>query len=232
MRVEVKDLRKSYDKEVLNIKELSFKEGRITAIVGPNGSGKSTLLNIIATTLNKDEGEVLYDQKAKAPLSQMTIVFQKPYLIDASVRSNLSYPLKIRHIPKETIEKEVQKIAASLNITDLLKKNAHDLSIGEKAKVSLARALIFKPELLLLDEPCASLDPFTTSEIEKTLGFINQKEKTTIILITHDLGEAKRIADEMVLLNKGRVVSKNSKEAFFTDEDPLVKKFINGELLI
>lgn len=232
MRVEVKNLRKSYDKEVLNIKELSFKEGRITAIVGPNGSGKSTLLNIIATTLNKDEGEVLYDQKVKAPLSQMTIVFQKPYLFDTSVRSNLSYPLKIRHIPKEKIEEEVKKIAMSLNITDLLKKNAHDLSIGEKAKVSLARALIFKPDLLLLDEPCASLDPFTTSEIEKTLGLINQKEKTTIILITHDLGEAKRIADEMVLLNKGRVVSKNSKEAFFLDEDPLVRKFINGELLI
>ena len=232
MEVKTEELLKIYDKEVLNVKELVFKSGLITAIVGPNGSGKSTLLNIIAATLKKDGGRVYYDDSLTVPLQKMTIVFQKPFLIDASVYMNIAYPLKIRKIPKEEIKDRVEKIARDLNIEDLLNKNAHHLSGGEKAKVSLARALIFKPELLLLDEPCASLDPYIITEIEKILLKINREEKTTIILITHDLSEAKRIADEILLLNKGKVVALKKRDDFFNSDDETVRRFINGELLI
>lgn len=232
MEVKTEELLKIYDKEVLNVKELVFKSGLITAIVGPNGSGKSTLLNIIAATLKKDGGRVYYDDSLTVPLQKMTIVFQKPFLIDASVYMNIAYPLKIRKIPKEEIKDRVEKIARDLNIEDLLNKNAHHLSGGEKAKVSLARALIFKPELLLLDEPCASLDPYIITEIEKILLKINKEEKTTIILITHDLSEAKRIADEILLLNKGKVVALKKRDDFFNSDDETVRRFINGELLI
>lgn len=232
MEVKAEELLKIYDKEVLNIKELVFKSGLITAIVGPNGSGKSTLLNIIAATLKKDGGRVYYDGSLTVPLQKMTIVFQKPFLIDASVYMNIAYPLKIRKISKEEIKSKVKKIARDLNIEDLLNKNAHHLSGGEKAKVSLARALIFQPELLLLDEPCASLDPYIITEIEKILFKINKEEKTTIILITHDLGEAKRIADEILLLNKGKVVALKKRDDFFNSDDETVRRFINGELLI
>ena len=96
----------------------------------------------------------------------------------------------------------------------------------------MARALIFKPELLLLDEPCASLDPYIITEIEKILLKINKEEKTTIILITHDLSEAKRLADEILLLNKGKVVALKKRDDFFNSDDETVRRFINGELLI
>ncbi len=226
MAIKIKDLTKVYGtKEVLKITDLTFKDERITAIVGPNGAGKSTLLGIIAKTLTKTGGDV---DLGGISQREMTLLFQEVYLLEGRVFDNIAYPLKLRAIAKDERRARVEKIASELSI-DYLEKSVHALSKGEKAKVAIARALVFEPRLLLLDEPCANLDPAVTFEIERILKGLHHK---TVIMITHDLDEAKRIADDVVLLNKGQVVKALDKESFFESDDPVVQKFIRGELLV
>lgn len=234
MKIEIKKLKKTYEGViVLDIDRLTIKTGKITAIVGPNGAGKSTLLNLIGNLIQKDEGTILYNGDAKAPEKNMTLVFQEPYLIGSTVKKNIVYPMKLRKYSKEIIEARTQKLTEELNLEALLNKKASQLSLGEMQKVALARALSFKPELLLLDEPCASIDPYTTSEIEKILMKMNHFENTTMVMVTHNLAQARRLADEVILLKKGKLVECCSSEQFFThSENEETKRFVRGELLI
>lgn len=234
MKIEIKKLKKTYEGViVLDIDRLTIKTGKITAIVGPNGAGKSTLLNLIGNLIQKDEGTILYNGDAKAPEKNMTLVFQEPYLIGSTVKKNIVYPMKLRKYSKEIIEARTQKLTEELNLEALLNKKANQLSLGEMQKVALARALSFKPELLLLDEPCASIDPYTTSEIEKILMKMNHFENTTMVMVTHNLAQARRLADEVILLKKGKLVECCSSEQFFThSENEETKRFVRGELLI
>ncbi|MDY4787931.1 MAG: ABC transporter ATP-binding protein [Bacilli bacterium] len=231
MKVTIKNVCKKYDNvDVLKINELAFKENKINAIIGPNGAGKSTLINIIGNLISKDEGTILFDDSEVFPNGEVTVVFQSPHLIDTTVKKNLLYPLKIRKYDKKECEKRVNDLSEQLNIQSLLNKKAHQLSLGEKQKVALARALIFNPKVLLLDEPSASIDPFSNIEIESILKEINN---TTIILISHNLAQVKRIADYVILLNHGEVIESNDKDKFFNQpEKELTKKFIEGEFIV
>lgn len=234
MKIEIEKLKKSYQGiMVLDIERLTIGTGKITAIVGPNGAGKSTLLNLIGNLIQKDEGRILYNRDEKVPEKDITLVFQEPYLIASTVKKNIAYPMKLRKIPKEAIEARIGELAEELNLGALLNKKANQLSLGEVQKVALARALSFKPELLLLDEPCASIDPYTTSEIEKILRKMNHYGGTTMVMVTHNLAQARRLADEVILLKKGKLVECCGSEQFFTHpENKETKKFVEGELLI
>lgn len=234
MRIEIEKLKKAYQGiMVLDIERMTIKTGEITAIVGPNGAGKSTLLNLIGNLIQKDEGTILYNGDEKVPEKDLTLVFQEPYLIASTVKKNIAYPMKLRKFSKEAIEARIRELAEELNLEALLNKKANQLSLGEVQKVALARALSFKPELLLLDEPCASIDPYTTSEIEKILRKMNHSGGTTMIMVTHNLAQARRLADEVILLKKGKLVECCGSEQFFTHPDnEETKKFVEGELLI
>lgn len=234
MKIEIEKLKKTYEGVVvLDIERLTIKTGKITAIVGPNGAGKSTLLNLIGNLIQKDEGTILYNGDTKVPEKDMTLVFQEPYLIGSTVKKNIAYPMQLRKYSKETIEARTQELTQELNLEALLNKKANQLSLGEMQKVALARALSFKPELLLLDEPCASIDPYTTSEIEKILMKMNHFENTTMVMVTHNLAQARRLAAEVILLKKGKLVECCSSEQFFThSENEETKRFVQGELLI
>ena len=234
MRIENEKLKKAYQGVmVLDIERMTIKTGKITAIVGPNGAGKSTLLNLIGNLIQKDEGRILYNGDEKVPEKDLTLVFQEPYLIASTVKKNIAYPMKLRKFSKEAIEARIRELAEELNLEALLNKKANQLSLGEVQKVALARALSFKPELLLLDEPCASIDPYTTSEIEKILRKMNHSGGTTMIMVTHNLAQARRLADEVILLKKGKLVECCGSEQFFTHPDnEETKKFVEGELLI
>ena len=234
MRREIEKLKKAYQGVmVLDIERMTIKTGKITAIVGPNGAGKSTLLNLIGNLIQKDEGRILYNGDEKVPEKDLTLVFQEPYLIASTVKKNIAYPMKLRKFSKEAIEARIRELAEELNLEALLNKKANQLSLGEVQKVALARALSFKPELLLLDEPCASIDPYTTSEIEKILRKMNHSGGTTMIMVTHNLAQARRLADEVILLKKGKLVECCGSEQFFTHPDnEETKKFVEGELLI
>ena len=157
----------------------------------------------------------MYNGDEKVPEKDLTLVFQEPYLIASTVKKNIAYPMKLRKFSKEAIEARIRELAEELNLEALLNKKANQLSLGEVQKVALARALSFKPELLLLDEPCASIDPYTTSEIEKILRKMNHSGGTTMIMVTHNLAQARRLADEVILLKKGKLVECCGSEQFF-----------------
>lgn len=234
MKIEIKNLKKSYNGiPVLDIEYLTIPGNSVTAVVGPNGAGKSTLLNVIGDLIEKDRGEILYGGDREPPLKNMTLVFQEPYLISTGVRENIAWPMKLRKTPDDVIRQRIHALAEELDLGHLLSKRANQLSLGEVQKVALARALSFEPELLLLDEPSASIDPYTTSEIEKLLRKLNEEKRMTIIIVTHNLVQAKRLADFVVLLNQGRVIESCDAVGFFDHpSQPETKKFIKGELLI
>lgn len=231
MKIEILDLKKIYGNQtVLDIEKLNIHANAITAIVGPNGAGKTTLFKIIAGLSQGNHGTLLYNHSTQIPYSQMTLVFQEPYLIHTSVQENIAYPLKIRKYTKEAITERINQLASDLHIENLLTKKADQLSLGEVQKVALARALSFQPDLLLLDEPCANIDPHTTLEIENILTTM---ENTTILLITHNLSQAKRIADYVILMNQGKVIEQQDSQSFFLHPiHEKTRKFIEGELLI
>ncbi|SHK19205.1 ATP-binding cassette domain-containing protein [Tepidibacter formicigenes] len=208
MDIQINNLKKYYkDKLVLDIDNLQIKKRIITGIIGPNGAGKSTLLNIIAGMDKDFKGSVLYKGKSidKNIYKDMTLVLQRPNLFKRSVYENIEYPLKIRSISKGERKVKVENILKRLDILDLKDKKGHLLSGGESQKVSLGRALVFTPKLLLLDEPTSNIDTNSTNLIEREILNYNKINKSTVIIITHDLKQAKRLCDEIVCIERGKV---------------------------
>ncbi|SHJ63185.1 ATP-binding cassette domain-containing protein [Paramaledivibacter caminithermalis] len=209
MNIEIQSLIKTYNqRQVLNIKSLSLEKGKIYGIIGPNGAGKSTMLRIIAGLEEAKKGTILYNKKHLNGeiIKNLTYLNQKPYLLRTSVFNNIAYPLKLRKYKKETLKKKVIEIVKEFNIFDLRHQPATNLSGGEAQKVALARALIFEPELLLLDEPTANIDPNSLELIEKKIIKRNREKNTTIIIITHNIGQAKRLCDEIIFIREGEIV--------------------------
>lgn len=231
MEITISNLRKTYDgRQVLDAKEGRVRNGSRTAIVGPNGAGKSTLLKIIAGLESPDEGTVLYNGNNQFPQMDVTLVFQKPYLISSTVEKNIAYPMKLRGFSPEQIEKRITELTEELNLSGFRKQKSWKLSGGETQKVALARALSFRPKLLLLDEPTANIDPYTTSEIERMLLSITD---TTIIMVTHNLAQAKRVCDDIIMLHEGQIVETGrAAEVLTAPKSEKARRFIEGELLI
>lgn len=232
MNVTFENLQKSYDgRKVLDIDSGFIKSGSRTAIIGPNGAGKSTLLKILAGLESADCGTIAYDGAPDFPQNDVTMVFQKPYLISTTVEKNIAYPMKLRNFTAEETEKRVAELTAELGLEAFRKQKAWKLSGGETQKVALARALSFKPKLLLLDEPTANIDPYTTAEIEKML--IAASEYATIILITHNLAQAKRVCDEAMMMHEGKLIESGScKELLMNPCRQETRRFVEGELLL
>lgn len=242
MKITFEKLQKSYDgRKVLDIEKGIIKSGSRTAIIGPNGAGKSTLLKILAGLEKADSGFISYgsaerlDASGKEgcdfPQTDITMVFQKPYLVSTTVEKNIAYPMKLRGFSDDEIEKRVAELAEELGLTSFRKQKAWKLSGGETQKVALARALSFKPKLLLLDEPTANIDPYTTAEIEKML--IKASEYATIVLITHNLAQAKRVCDEAMMLHEGKVIEFGPcEEVLLKPSSTETRRFVEGELLI
>lgn len=233
MNIKIEHLKKVYDgKTVLSIDSLEIPDGKITAIIGPNGAGKSTLLNLIAGIDPPTSGKIIYGETTDIPRELMTMGFQKPYLLSTTVDKNIGYPLKIRGWDRAKIEARTEHLAEELSLTAHRKKKSWKLSGGEIQKVALARSLSFSPRLLLLDEPTANIDPSTVSDIEIILKRFNREEGTTIVIISHNLAQARRISDYVVLLNHGQVVEANQCNAFFqAPEKNETQRFIAQEII-
>lgn len=210
MKVSLNNIKKYYDEKlVLDIEKLEIEKGKITGIIGPNGSGKSTLLHIIAGLDEKYSGTIEYDQQVidQKLYSKMTLVSQKPYLFRRKVYENIEYPLKIRQVNKIDMKKRVNKVINRLELEELKEKKANLLSGGESQKVSLARALVFEPELLLLDEPTSNIDPESIKILEREILRFNKETGATVIIVTHNLEQSDRICANIIYLEKGRVSS-------------------------
>ncbi len=236
MKIEIKDLKKTYkDKTVLDLSNLTIEEGSFYGIVGSNGAGKTTLLNILAGLDRPTEGCVFYGEgkTEEIPYRQVTMVFQQPYLLRTTTEKNIGYPLKLRGFSEKEIKERVEGLAEELGLTPLLLQKAWTLSAGEMQKTALARALSFHPRLLLLDEPTANIDPATTAEIERMLQKINKEEGTTILFITHNLAQARRLCSQVGFFHKGKLVEADASERLLTEpREELTKRFIAGDLLV
>jgi len=200
-------LKKYGNKTVLHIDKLELKAGLVTGIIGPNGSGKSTLMKIIAGLDNAFTGSLRINggEVNQEINKNMTMVFQKPYLINTDVYNNIAYPLKIRGKSKTEINNKLQNVIRLMKLEGIAHQNACTLSGGEMQKVALARAIVFEPRLLLLDEPTANIDPQTMQLMENAISYVNQRCNTTVIIVTHNIGQLQRMCREAVFMREGKV---------------------------
>ena len=209
---EFKNVTKAFgDKIVLENVNLQIQTGEILALLGPNGSGKSIILKILAFLENATSGEVKFqDEVVNAKNTERlrmhsTLVFQKTTLFDLSVRDNVAYGLKIRKVPKAEQDEAVREALRIVKLEGFEKRPARKLSGGEQQRVAIARALVLKTRLLLLDEPTANLDPKNAQIIEEVIATVNRELKTTIVLATHNMFQAKILPSRIALINDGKI---------------------------
>ena len=218
--------------------DLDFRSGQTTALIGPSGCGKSTLLRLLIALLPPDCGEVVFDGQtvtaANAPQLRRRVgyVIQEGGLFPhLTARANVL--LMSRHLgrPAEEREQRLRELCALSRFPeDALERYPTELSGGQRQRVSLMRALMLSPEVLLLDEPLGALDPLVRSALQRDLKEIFARLQQTAILVTHDMGEAAYLADEIVLMNEGRIVQRGRAAEF--REQPaseFVTEFINAQ---
>jgi tungstate transport system ATP-binding protein len=221
---------------VLDIDALEVRRGEILALVGPSGSGKSTLLRLLNFLERPTEGTIRYEglptDGERTPLElrrQVTTVFQQTSLQKASVRANVAYGLRLRGQP---VDGQVQGLLETVGLGELAGAQARLLSGGEKQRVALARALIFRPRVLLLDEPTANLDPYNVGLIEQIVRVENRDHGITVVLVTHNVFQAHRLAHRTGLILNGRLVELADTARFFSSPaDPRTAAFVSGEMV-
>jgi tungstate transport system ATP-binding protein len=234
VNLQLVDLQKSYQTiEALKSVSLNLQGNKIIVLLGVNGAGKTTLMRILAGLEKADKGQILFNNQnidAKALRQISTLVFQKTAMFTMNVNDNLSYGLKIRKVPKEEIPKRINEALQAVRLSGFEKRRAKKLSGGEQQRIALARAFLLNPNVLLLDEPTANLDPNSASIIEKAI--ISKKNSQRIIIMaTHNLNQARRMADEIVHIHNGEIVEAAIPEDFFENpKSEITRKFINGEL--
>lgn len=212
---------------------LSLAFGRRTVILGPNGAGKSLLLRLCHGLLTPTSGEILWRGAGsrERAIRRQAMVFQRPVMLRRSAMANILHTLKIRNVPRAERRERAQAALAMAGLTHLADRPARLMSGGEQQRLALARAWVTEPEVLFLDEPTASLDPAATRSVESLVeGF--HAAGTKVIMATHDLGQARRLADEIVFLHKGRLLEFAPAEEFFeTPRTEEARAFTAGELL-
>ena len=223
---------------VLNVAGLAIPRGSIMALVGPSGAGKSTLLRLLNWLETPDSGEIRFDNNAYgaeneptlAVRRRVTTVFQRPVLLQRSVAENVAYGLRLRGQRHD--DARVAQALADVGLEALATHPARTLSGGEAQRVALARAIILEPTALLLDEPTANLDPYNVGMIEQTVRRLNETRGTTIVLVTHNVFQAQRLAHRVALLLEGVVVEEGPSEQFFhAPHDARTGAFVRGEMV-
>jgi tungstate transport system ATP-binding protein len=208
---------------------LAFDAGPPTVLIGPNGSGKTTLIKLAMGLLTPAAGSIRYAQPDRAA-RRLAIVFQKPVMLRRSAGANVVYALKA--VGRAADAATVAKLLDRVGLAHLADRPARRLSGGEQQRLALARALARDPEVLLLDEPTASLDPAATKAVEDIVAGA-AAAGVKVVMSTHDLGQARRLAGDIVFLANGRLIEHAPAERFFTTPaTPEARSFVAGELVI
>ena len=232
--IEISDLSFEFKgKALISIEKLIVYEPKITVILGPNGAGKSLLLKLIQGIQKPSAGRIkLRGIPIEENQERLTMVLQAPILLRLSVYYNIAMCMNRSNFFLSSSEKEaIYRLLKKVGLEDKLNVPAKFLSGGEKQKLSLARALISNPSILLVDEPTSTIDPTTTLLIENMIR--EQSELgTKIIFVTHDINQAFRLANDAVMINKGKIVEHGSVENFFQKpSSSFTKRYLSGSLL-
>ena len=207
----------------LEIPHLELQAGMIYSIVGPNGAGKTTLLAILDLLDEPDEGELFFKEENVGTSNSLEIrrkmgmVMQDPYLFHTSVYRNITAGLRYRSVDRRIWKPMAKEILQMVGLEGFEKRYAPELSRGESQRVAIARILVFKPEVLFLDEPFTNIDKKNVTLLEELIKTINRKYQTTIVFTTHDLVQADRLAGDVISLVEGRVIKGSLENLFWGD---------------
>jgi len=209
--------------------------GRGTLVLmGPNGAGKSLLARVLAGLVRPTSGRVSWGGVApdRARAAKIGFVFQRPVLLRRSALANVTYALTVTGVPRPERQKRALAALTRARIAHLAETPARVLSGGEQQLLSIARALATEPEILILDEPTSNLDPAATMAIETLIGEV-RSTGVGVVLITHDLGQARRLAEEVAFLHRGRLVERTPREQFLLQpRSPQAQAFMRGEIVL
>lgn len=229
------------NKIVLNRVSLNIYPHDFLAMIGPSGAGKSTLLRIMNFLEKPTAGQIYYhNQKIERyaehqllPIRRnMTMVMQRSVMLAGTVADNIAIGLKLRNFSKEQINQEIEHALAFVGLTDLANQKASTLSGGEMQRVALARAIALKPQILFLDEPTANLDPQNVAIVEELVQNIKQKLGMTVVMVTHNMFQAKRMAQRIIFMHQGCIIEEAPTKPFFEHpQNKLTQDFLSGTMI-
>jgi len=235
----LKEVTKSYNgRRVLQVDSLDIQRGEILAVVGPSGAGKSTLLRLLNFLEPPTSGSIRFLDSEFSPdrtpplalRRRVTTVFQRPILLNRTVWANVAYGLQLRG--QREFTSQVQATLEQVGLTSMAHQRARTLSGGEAQRVALARAMVLQPDVLLLDEPTANLDPYNVGLIEEIVHMLNAKQSASLVLVTHNVFQAKRLAHRVALMLEGQIAEIADVDSFFeSPRDPRTAAFARGEMV-
>ena len=235
----LQNVTKKYEgRRVLQVDHLKIRRGEVFALVGPSGAGKSTLLRLLNFLEPPASGrirflDVEFSADQPMPLAyrrRVTTVFQRPILLNRNVWANVNFGLQLRG--QRSSARRIEMALEQVGLTALARQRARTLSGGEAQRVALARAIVLQPDVLLLDEPTANLDPHNVGLIEEIVRALNRERGTTLVLVTHNVFQAKRLAHRVALMLESQIVEVADVKAFFeSPSDPRTAAFVRGEMV-
>jgi tungstate transport system ATP-binding protein len=218
--------------DILKGVSLTVEAGAPTLVIGPNGAGKSVLLRLLHGLLAPSAGQVSWAGRPGEAARRQSMVFQRPVLLRRSVLANAVYPLRLAGVPRAERDARAREALSLVGLAALADRPARRLSGGEQQRLALARAAALQPEVLFLDEPCASLDPAATRAVEEIVAALAARGGTKIIMTTHDLGQARRLAGDVMFVHRGQVLEHAPARIFFAGPaTPEAAAFLHGELV-
>lgn len=219
---------------LLDLPSISLGQAACTAIVGPNGAGKSLLIRTLCGLMTADSGRVLWAGSAPdaARRHQVGLLLQRPVLLRRSALQNVVYALRLTGMTAQESKRLAICALQDAGLELIMEVPAQRLSGGEQQRVALARALALKPDMLFLDEATANVDPASTLVIEQQLS-VAMQSGLRLVMVSHDVGQVRRLAQEVVLMHNGRIVEQSPCEIFFNQtNNPVSRRWLAGELLV
>src|SRR5215831_1796064 len=238
--IEVRDLHKSFGSHpILEGVNLRIEKGESVVIIGRSGGGKSVLLKHLIGLIRPDRGEVLIDGENIVPMNERQLLrvrhkfgmlFQGAALFDSmNVAENVSFALRRDgSVPEPEIAKKVCEVLEMVDLPGTEAKNPSELSGGMRKRVGLARAIIYKPEIVLYDEPTTGLDPIVSDSIDKLIMRVRDRLDVTSVVVTHDMRSARRVGQRIMMLHGRKIYATGTPDEIFSSQDPIVRQFIDG----
>jgi len=238
--IEVRDLKKSFGShKVLDGVSFEIDEGDSVVIIGRSGCGKSVLLKHLIGLIRADSGEVIIDDDRLNTLDERRLLevrrkfgmlFQSAALFDSlSVAENISFVLRReRKLSAKEINERVEEVLEMVELPGIQQKKPSELSGGMRKRVGLARAIIYKPEILLYDEPTTGLDPVVSDSIDQLIIRVRERLNITTVVVTHDTRSMRRVGQRILMMVNGKIYAAGTPEEIFSSQDPVVHRFVNG----